>query len=231
MKPEEIASLILECHLNKTPAIEAIANFRIDIQLDYSGRMAKGAYRLWRNRRNVGRKKIGCFDFKIFRKENNEFLPMVHDRIITDVGSKVNKNSLEQVFLGKDPHELGCDKDAMVVLQEAQLTMLEQEINWGDECFQSWSRFLPSKGKRPRDFVMAYFRRIYSEPDFLKGIYRQRAPSGTFNTLPPPYGKEWKPYQEPDKTDAMPWLTGELLECFRKVANTMPDNPEYAKSY
>ncbi len=64
MKPEEIANLILEGHLKKKTAIVDIPNFRLDLQLNYSGLMAKGAYKKWKERRNEGRRKVGCFDSK-----------------------------------------------------------------------------------------------------------------------------------------------------------------------
>lgn len=231
MKPEEIAEIILEGHLTNKPIIDSIPNFRLDLQLNYSGLMARGAYRQWKEIRNKDRKKVGCFDFKIFRLTSDGDLPMLHPRVIEDVGEKLNRDAVERIFRGENPLEIGLNEEVMVTLREAQLAMLEQEINWGDESFQSWSKFLPSDGKRPRDFVMAYFRRILEEPDFLQGIKRKRAASGTWNVLPPPDGREWKPYKEPIGSNIKPWLTGNLLEQFKKAAESMPENPEYAKSY
>lgn len=156
---------------------------------------------------------------------------MTHPRIIVDIGEKADKDIIEAIFMGEDPSKLSQNKEIKTTLQEAQLAMLEQEINWGDELFQSWSKFLPSQGKRPRDYVMAYFRRIFEEPDFLKNIKRKRAASGTWNILPPPDGKEWKLYREPKNSNSYPWLTGTLLERFKTTAKSMPDNPEYKKTY
>jgi hypothetical protein len=98
-----------------------------------------------------------------------------------DTGEKLDRDVLEQVFRGKDPWELKCSNAVGIVIQEVQLSMLEQEINWGDEPFQSWSKFSPSMGKRPRDYIMAYLRRILEEPDFLDNVDRKRAASGTWN--------------------------------------------------
>lgn len=231
MKPEEIAALILEGHLQKKAAITDIPNFRLDLQLNYSGLMAKGAYKKWKERRNAGRKKVGCFDFKIFRLTDSEEIPMRHPRLISDVEKNLELKAVELIFAGEDPMEIGYAEDIMIVLQEVQLAMLEQEINWGDEAFQSWSKFLPSNKKRPRDFVTAYFRRIIEEPNFLENINKITAASGTRETLPPPDGPEWKNYREPRGSSASPWLTGALLERFREAAKNMPDNPDHKKTY
>ena len=117
----------------------------------------------------------------------------------------------------------------MVIAQEVQLEMLEQEVNWGDEIFQSWSHFLPSKGRRARDFIMAYVRRVFKEPDILERTEKIRAASGTFGTLPPPIRKEWGPYREPKGSGAKPWLRDELLRNFIEAAEAMHDNPNYLK--
>jgi hypothetical protein len=232
MKPEGIAELILEGHLSKKPTILDIPNFRLDLQLDYSGLMAKGAYKRWKKRRNEGRRKVGCFDFKIFRLVGSGEVPMTHRQVVMDVGKWLDKEAVNRIFRGEAPLEMICDDDVKVVLQEAQLAMLEQEVNWGEEPFQSWSKFPPSQGKRPRDFVTAYFRRIFEEPGFLKGARKRRAASGTWNVLPPPLNKrEWGNYLEPKESPAKPWLRGMLLERFRRAAESMPDNPEYERSY
>ncbi len=90
----------------------------------------------------------------------------------------------------------------------------------------------PSKGKRPRDYVTAYFRRILEEPDFLEGVRKMRAASGTWNVLPSPLNKmEWGDYLKPSNSAAKPWLKGTLLERFREAAESMPDNPEYKRTY
>jgi len=183
--------------LSKKVTIVDIPNFRLDLQLDYSGLMAKGAYKSWKKRRNEGRRKVGCFDFKIFRLASSGDVPMIHTRVVMDARERLDRDAVDRIFRGEDPLEMRCDNDVEIVLQEVQLTMLEQEVNWGDESFQSWSKFPPSKGKRPRDFVTAYFRRILEEPDFLDRVRKMRAASGTWNVLPPPLKKkEWGDYLE-----------------------------------
>ena len=232
MKPEEIAELILEGHLSKKPTVSDVRSFRLDLQLDYSGLMAKGAYKGWKIGKHRDRRKVGCFDFKIFRLDSSGDVPMTHPRVVMDAGESLDRDVVERIFKGEDPWELRRDKGVTIVLQEVQLAMLEQEVNWGDEPFQSWSRFPPSQGRRPRDFIMAYLRRIFEEPDFLERIPKMRAASGTWNVLPPPVNKkEWSDYLEPTESDARPWLRGDLLERFRRAAESMPDNPEYEKRY
>lgn len=232
MKPEQIAELILEGHLNKKPTILDVQNFRLDLQLDYTGLMAQGAYKEWKIDKHSDRRKVGCFDFKIFRLASNGDIPMTHPRVVMDVGERLDRDAVERIFRGEDPWEMERNIGETIVLQEAQLAMLEQEVNWGDECFQTWTRFPPSQGKRPRDFVMAYFRRILKEPAFLEGITKKRAASGTWNVLPPPVNKkEWGDYLEPTGSHVTPWLRGTLLERFRQAALSMPDNPQYEKSY
>lgn len=231
MKPEEIAKLILEGHLSKKATIVDIPNFRLDLQLDYSGLMAEGAYKGWKVRKHKSRRKVGCFDFKIFRLDSSGDVPMVHTRVITDVRGRLDRDTVDRIFRGEDPLEMGYKNDVKMVLQEAQLAMLEQEVNWGDESFQSCTRFPPSKGKRPRDFVTAYFRRILEEPNLLERVRKMRAASGTWNVLPLPIGMEWRDYREPKGLTEKPWLRGTLLEQFREAAESMPDNPEYEKTY
>jgi len=184
LRPEEIAELILEAHINDEVSIHAIEGFRLEAQLHYSGLMAKGAYDNWKKKnRAQGRDKVGCFDFKIFRLDGDNEIPMLHPRVIRDVGEYTTLESIKRVISGKDPSSEADEHSEYMILREAQLAMLEQEVNWGDEVFQSWSRFLPSENKRPRDFISAYFRRIFSEPDFIDNINLGRAASGTFGVI------------------------------------------------
>ena len=232
MKPEEIAKLILEGHRTKQEDIFDVQGFRLDLQLDYSGLMAKGAYNGWKRRRNHGRRKVGCFDFQIYRIDGPQEVPMSHVRLVKRAPVDLTIEQIEEVFVGNDPKEVGQGHDEMIALQEAQLAMLEQEINWGDESFQSWSRFPPSERKRPRDYLMAYFRRIFKEPDLLERIEKMKAASGTWGVLPPPVEKkEWRDYLEPPSPNLKPWIDGKLLEQFREVSEQMPDNPYYKLAY
>lgn len=96
------------------------------------------------------------------------------------------REQVEHVFRGENPWAVGRNRAEAVVLQEAQLAMLEQEINWGDEDFQTWSHFLPSLGLRPRDFIIAYIRREFKEPGYAVKAARRKAASGTLGVLPPP---------------------------------------------
>jgi hypothetical protein len=232
MQPGEVARLLLEAHFSKTRFIDVIEGFRLEMQLNYSGLMAKGAYKGWKNRKHRGRRKVGCFDFKIFHRNGDNLVPLVHPRVISICQDKLNLDMVDSVFEGKDPSILNGDRDQLKAAQAIQLTMLEQEINWGDEKFQCWTLFPPSQGKRPRDFVTAYLRRSLMEPGFLENVARMRAASGTRGVLPPPKNKkEWEPYLEPADSDENPWLHGRLLERFREAAKSMPDNPNYASAY
>ena len=232
MLPADIATAILEAHITHARAIQPIEGFRIELQLDYSGSMARGAYQGWRKGRQAGRKKVGCFDFKIFRAVGPSTVPLVHTRVIPEAGLKLDRKSVEGVFSGADPHSFALAPEQLTIAQEVQLAMLEQEINWGDEQFQSFTYFPPSEGRRPRDFIVAYLRRIFSEPDFLAGIERIRSASGTRGTLPRPRpGSVWNPYLEPVTSEVKPWLTGPLLQRYREAAESFTDNPHYRLVY
>lgn len=230
--PSDIAARILEAHLARTMTLEAAEELRLELQLDYTGLMAKGAYKGWKRPKHSERRKVGCFDFKIFRIVSSEPVPMVHTRVITDACAVLDRNLVEEVFAGKDPQSLDLTQEESVVAQEVQLAMLEQETNWGDEPFQSWTLFPPSKSKRPRDYIMSYLRRLFAEPDFLPSVDRMRAASGTRGVLPPPKpGKEWNPYLEPATSRLRPWLEGGLLERYRSAASSFPDNPYHQEAY
>ena len=206
--------------------------FLLRLQLDYSGLMAKDAYRQWRKKKHENRRKVGCFDFQIYRREGAEEVPITHARVVERTPALVDREQVEKVYLGEDPWEVGGTEERILTLQEAQLAMLEQEVNWGDEPFQAWTHFSPSSGRRPRDYLMAYLRRAFAEPGFLEQLrgMRMRAASGR-DVLPPPRGKEWERYLEPRDSRAKPWLWGELLERFRRAAEQMPDNPYYKLAY
>jgi len=230
MRPEQIAELILDAHISENESIEVIDGFRLEPQLGYSGLMAKGAYEKWKiKNRKQGRSKVGCFDFKIFKlSPDNDEVPVVHTRVINEVREHTNLAQLERIINGEDPHHIADNNNEYLILREAQLSMLEQEINWGDEVFQTWSNFLPSKGKRPRDFITAYLRRVFHEPDFIDNMEIGRAASGTFGVITkPPLGPQWAPFREQRGSTNLPWLHGQLLTRFRDIAENMDDNPNY----
>ena len=232
MLPNELAEAILEGHASKNRDILMIAGIRLELQLDYSGLMAEGAYKGYRKKWNRGRRKVGCFDFKIFDTSGSEEMPLVHRRVIEDALSSLSGQLIEDIFSGEDPLALSEDKRVRKALNEVQLTMLEQEVNWGDEVFQSKTYFLPSKNLRSRDFIMAYLRRGFQEPGFLGDTESMRAASGTWGVLRPPVEKGvWNHYLEPKDSPARPWLDGELLTRFRAVADSMTDNPGYSLVY
>jgi len=229
MIPTDVARLILNGHIINKNAIDDVPGIRLELQLNYSGLMARGAYRGWKRAKHVNRRKVGCFDFKIFDTNGR---PLVHPRVIAEASSNLNREIVEKVFAGRDPFSMGLAPPRATVCQEVQLSMLEQEINWGDEVFQSWTFFPPSQEKRPRDFIMAYLRRIFEEPDFLPTTERKIAASGTRGVLPPPKTKaEWKDYLEPAHSTLRPWLDGRLLSEYRQAAERMADNPHYAEVY
>jgi len=232
MLPEEIARAILDAHRDGVETVSCIHHLRIEPQLMYSGLMAKGAYRGWKRAKHRGRRKVGCFDFKIFVLDDDRASPLVHQRVISDAIRCLDVRTIESVFDGHDPLEMQLTPERAKVAQEVQLAMLEQEVNWGDESFQSWTLFPPSKGRRPRDFIMAYLRRCMEDPGFLGGASRMIAASGSRGVLPPPKAQpEWSKYIEPTTSRRRPWLAGSLLKQFIEAAESMPDNPYYADAY
>jgi hypothetical protein len=229
--PEEVSRLILSGHSERVRRVIPITGFVLELQLDYSGLMAKGAYKGWKRDKHESRRKVGCFDFKIFRTDGPVEKPMAHPSVISDAAGNLDREVLEKVFEGRDPYGLGLSDAGAILACEIQFAMLEQEINWGDEGFQSWTLFQPSKGKRPRDYIMAYLRRLCDEPGYLESVEKIRAASGTRGVLPPPRSKEWRVYLEHTDSRPLPWLEGDLLDSFRHVADKMPDNPYYASAY
>ncbi|MFC1513466.1 hypothetical protein ACFL5P_00480 [candidate division KSB1 bacterium] len=226
MKPQEIAKLILDGHNNRTDNICNIPSFRLELQLNYVGLMAKGAYRNWKIDKNRGRPKVGCFDFKIFRIQDESEKPIDHISIVRNVTNLNNADYIEQIFNGENPSSIKCSASEQILLREMQLAMLEQEINWGNECFQCWTRF----PERPRDFLTAYLRRYYTSP-FDLTEHTMRAASGTFRTLRPPIKAEWKPYLIPKCSDKTSWLDNQLMQDYIDIAQGMPDNPFYSSTY
>jgi hypothetical protein len=194
--------------------------------------MARDAYRLWRKKKHENRRKVGCFDFQIYRMEGTEEVPVTHLRVVERAPALLCRDHVERVYLGEDPWEVGGTQEDALTLQEVQLAMLEQEVNWGDEPFQAWTHFSPSSGRRPRDYLMAYLRRAFAEPRFLERLrgMKMRAASGR-DVLRPPLGRGWEPFLEPEGSQAKPWLRGELLNRFRRAAEQMPDNPYYRPAY
>jgi hypothetical protein len=231
MLPEDVARLVLEAHEAKARRLTSLDGFVLEPQLGYSGLMAKGAYKGWKRDKHRTRPKVGCFDFKILRLDGTEEKPMVHPTVISDASGVLQLETLERIFQGEDPDRLGLPGEESLVATEVQLAMLEQEVNWGDEVFQSWTLFPPSEGRRPRDYIMAYLRRLCEEPGYLEKVERMRAASGTRGVLPPPRLKEWRPFIEPRDSDARPWLNGVLMDSFRHAAESLPDNPCHAPAY
>lgn len=232
MLPEHIALRILEAHLEGLTVVPCYQRLRLEPQLNYSGLMAKGAYRGWKRAKHAGRRKVGCFDFKVIISDGDKATPLVHPRVISNASALLDLDIVESIFEGKDPSKMNLDSEEMRVAEEVQLAMLEQDINWGDEDFQCWTLFPPSEGRRPRDFIMAYLRRCLEEPDCLDGVERMTAASGSRGVLPPPRERrQWLRYIEPASSARPPWLAGQLRERFREAAAMMPDNPYYAEAY
>lgn len=232
MDPGEIIEMILEGHLNEKQNISEIPGFRLDLQLNYSGLMAKKAYvEGYRRVKHKNRKKIGTFDFKIYNISTEIETPLVHPITIENAGEILNAEMIEYVFMGNDPLNFGGTPDETTMLQEVQLAMMEQEINWGDENFQAWTHFPPSRGKRQRDYFAAYLRRRLEEPNLLDNIKKTVAASGTLDTLPPPIGPEWDSFVKPPILNAKSWIDKQMLNKLREAAESFPDNPYHQKTY
>lgn len=228
MKATDAAKLLLEAHSKCVSIVDIVGGCQIRPMLRYSGIMARTAYDGWKKYKNKGRLRVGCMDFKIYFLEGDQPRPLLHPALIERVKNRVTLESAERVFAGDDPLSLSCADDVVSTLCTLQLAMLEQEVNWGDEDFQTWTHFSPRRGLRPRDFITAYVRRVYSEPDFLRGIESITAASGTQGTLPPPLDtKVWGRYLEPSTSSNSPWLSGSLLDEYRMYVNSLPNNPAY----
>lgn len=232
MNSNKLAKDILNAHINGNLTL-IYEHHEIDIQLNYSGLMATGAYREgWRMAKHKERNKAGCFDFKIFEGRGADREGMKHTILLEDLSGLIQKGSIsadmvENVFMGEDPMAMVNKAELRQTLGTVQLAMMEQEINWGNEDFQCWTRY----PERPRDYISTYFRRIIVEPDLLGKVELTQAASGTMNVLPQVTGMAWDEFRTPKDHSAEAWLSGDLLELYRSEASKMVDNPFYAGAY
>jgi hypothetical protein len=80
------------------------------------------------------RRKIGCFDFKIFLTGGDAKEALEHRQLI-ESAKMLNRDLVERVFRGEDVNSLGANRQEVGVLAAIQAAMLEQEINWGMNRF------------------------------------------------------------------------------------------------
>jgi len=168
METIQFIERILTAHeqADDTP-IEISGNLRLLPQIDYSGKMARDAYRGWRWFKHRERLYAGIFDFKIMIGEEG----MEHEKLMHEVVSTLPIEAVRKVHSGEDPMEInGLNSTQRNVASHIQAGFIEQELNWGEEPFQSWTYFGDSTKKdellrsaAPRDYLMVYIEKCIGD--------------------------------------------------------------------
>lgn len=191
-------------------------NIYPDIQIEfrgYEGLVARKAWdQPWKFRKHKDRPKIGLFDFRVILNDK----PPNHTKILRSTMENIKKENLEEIYEGKPPETISCEDEG--TLHQIQLMFLEQEINYGEEEFQAWTRF-----KAPRDFFMAYLLKVLDMPSDA-GLRKIKEWTDRYGIIrKPPIEKEWSPYVQ----NGEKWLRGEILYKYQKVASDSPVNPRF----
>jgi hypothetical protein len=121
-------------------------------QRNYQGLMA--------SKINEMRPKRGLFDFKI---HFSQLLNTTHYQVFNEIINQSKIDNCKKIWDGRNfPDSITSDYNEQLVLHKLMLMMFEQEVNWGDEQFQAFSAFSPSKGGEPRDMLMGFIDMMYN---------------------------------------------------------------------
>jgi hypothetical protein len=198
----ELIGNIIEAHETANrDGFSITENIKILPQLNYTGKMARKAYSGYRKGKNAGRLYCGILDFKIvFDNQDTE-----HEKhMIGPTIHNLTQDITRRIHDGDDPLKFTQltteQKDIACCLQAA---FVEQEVNWGIENFQLWTRFGDPQSiddllrlSAPRDFLSVFLERCYTELHAGKGWgsiaaeviapFRQKSFSAGSNVLMPP---------------------------------------------
>jgi hypothetical protein len=185
MRSSELLERIVT--LNTGDKIELFDGIGIEF-VSYTGLVAKSGWNAtWKLKKHRDRSKLGLFDFKaLLNKE-----PPAHRELLTEAIKLLAVEELTDIYNGGDPESY--DKPKKSLLQLIQLLFLEQEVNYGDEIFQAWTKM-----NAPRDFFMAYLIRTLdmSPADAVRFISTVTDRRGIIRQPPEPKDTEWVPYIE-----------------------------------
>ena len=219
--------------------------FGLKYRGEYEGLMAQPR----RGQVRVERNKEGLFDVFICTGERyllrNGYKPITHYNVFLDLLENSSIDNCYRVWRGEFPCDITENIEEQQALSSLALLMFEQELNWGNECWQRKSNFPPHVGttySRPRDMIMGFVKiiftygnieaipeefwivrlrdrqRIKTTPTFGQGGYRS-------------FPNEYKIFFDELSNDntAMPLMIGDVLNEFRNYANNAPDNPYYSE--
>jgi len=165
-KDELIASIIERHEVRDSNPIILSTGVSLVPQLDYSGKMARDAYRRNRYFMNKGKTHAGLLDFKIIDSGTR----MEHEQLIIKALSLLDRRTARSVHAGNDPSRMGLEGIARLDMAcTIQAAFVEQEVNWGEEVFQSRTFYGRTEGVRdgrlsssaPRDYLMTYLDKAF----------------------------------------------------------------------
>lgn len=192
----------------------------------------------------VEREKEGCFDVFICTGERyldrNNYKQVTHYNLFNDLLEHSSLEHCYQLWRGSMPSEITESVQEQQGLSALALLMFEQELNWGNECWQRYSNFPPcitQPYSRPRDMIMGFLKIAfqlgnldnypYWNTKIVKGTPINTTPTfGTgYATLQPQYRISFEELQNDDTAE--PLMTGEYLQRFRNAATAFSNNPFY----
>lgn len=206
----------------------------------YEGLMAKPRYSCT----HVDKSKEGYFD--IFICTGNRYLDrdgykqVTHYNLFNDLLENSSIENCYELWRGVSPFNITYNIEEQKALSALALLMFEQELNWGNECWQRYSNFSPSieyPYSRPRDMIMGFLKIAFYLGNLDSYPYWQhKNNNGVTIATTPTFGQgysylkaEYKQFFEELSRDnsAHPLMIGNYLNKFRNEANNAPINVYY----
>ena len=167
MDAHSLIEKILEAHENDIEEIKVCDSLVLEPQLDYSGKMARDAFRGRRKNKHKGKIYAGILDFKILIENEG----MEHEKLISSAVKELPSEAIRGIHDGMAPEDIqGLTERQKEVASWLQAGFIEQELNWGEEPFQSRTYFgKPSanddllRRSAPRDFQTVFIEKCYDE--------------------------------------------------------------------
>ena len=184
MKPLELLDIIIS--LDVGDKIDLFDGIGIEL-VSYSGLVAKSGWNQeWKYFKHKNRSELGLFDFKALLNEN----PPSHKELLTEAIKILNQKEVREIYINGDPESFD-DQGKKKLLQLIQLLFLEQEVNYGYQIFQAWTKM-----KAPRNFFMAYLLRSLDLPydEAVEFINKSTDKYGVIRVPPNPDSDECKFY-------------------------------------
>jgi len=167
MDAHALIERILEAHEEGKDEIKICNSLVLEPQLDYTGKMARDAYKGWRRFANKGALYAGILDFKVLIEDEG----MEHEFLIESAVVNLSRDIVRKIHSGFDPFSFeDIDERKREVASWVQSGFIEQELNWGEMDFQLWTHFgNPSRDDSllrraaPRDFMMVFMEKCFDE--------------------------------------------------------------------